>query len=353
MQQSRMLEIQSNRIKWIDVLKGIGIVSVVWGHTGHPYAYLMFFFHMPLFFFISGYLYRYNENESWLNIIIKRLKHLLVPYSFYLIMITTVLYVLAALKDEPFTVTNVKALLLGGSLLEGPYGTFWFVTCLFTIQIVYDLLQRRLRHKSLIILFVIACYFFAYWESLYHQDFFFPGNMDVAFFGIVFYALGNLFKTKGWLENLRSFKVILISSALYFTYFYYLYFSQAMRFGMDLKHRQYYYFGTSILLPLCTIVLLIAISMGLAKWNLVRKAISSLGESSMSIMYLHLFSITIANQFITINPFRFMVIGILLPYMWYIFVSTIPGLRFLALGSHSKVSLNPASTTGSYNSHKF
>jgi len=44
--------------KWIDRLKGIGIITVVLGHTGNEFTHHYFFwFHMPLFFIISGYLF--------------------------------------------------------------------------------------------------------------------------------------------------------------------------------------------------------------------------------------------------------------------------------------------------------
>ncbi len=326
-----------SRINWIDVLKGVGIIAVVWGHSGHPYAYLMFLFHMPLFFFLSGYLYNSNDNRSWLKYVGEKSKHLLVPYIFYLFLITAVLFVFSYLKDLPLVV-NWKALFLGGSLLEGVYGTFWFVTCLFFVQIFYELLYRILRSKRLLIIILIGCYSFAFWESRFYEDFFFPWNMDVALFAIIFYALGHTIKTKRWLENTRKRTLILISSVLFIIPFLYLYFWEIIRFGIDLKHRQYYFFGTGIIVPMTIIILLAGLCIGLANWNFARIVISSLGKSSMSIMYLHLISNYLASQYIAITPVRFLIIGILLPWLWYIFISYIPGLQLLAFGSYSKLS---------------
>lgn len=53
----------------IDIMKGIGIILMVVGHSGYP-SFLRNFiytFHMPLFFMISGYLI----TESKLNVIKK------------------------------------------------------------------------------------------------------------------------------------------------------------------------------------------------------------------------------------------------------------------------------------------
>ncbi|MET7103893.1 acyltransferase family protein [Lactiplantibacillus plantarum] len=70
------------RIEWIDIAKGIAILAVVVGHTLGPYngqffGSLIFAFHMPIFFMLSGYLYhsRPARQECQRGII-----NLLLPY---------------------------------------------------------------------------------------------------------------------------------------------------------------------------------------------------------------------------------------------------------------------------------
>ena len=47
------------KLLWIDIVKGIGIISVVVGHIFYtPYIYA---FHMPLFFIIGGFLFSQKE----------------------------------------------------------------------------------------------------------------------------------------------------------------------------------------------------------------------------------------------------------------------------------------------------
>ena len=55
-----------NRKKYIDVLKGIGIFLVVFGHVTHILELREYIwnFHMPLFFFISGFLF---NSSKYLN----------------------------------------------------------------------------------------------------------------------------------------------------------------------------------------------------------------------------------------------------------------------------------------------
>lgn len=49
-----------NHIKWLDIAKGMGIVSFFWGHTlfkDEIWRIWIYSFHMPLFFFLSGITY--------------------------------------------------------------------------------------------------------------------------------------------------------------------------------------------------------------------------------------------------------------------------------------------------------
>ena len=70
----------------MDILRGLAIISVVFGHLiPAPWGCYPFLFHMPLFFMLSGFFYRPNSDlrlfarqKGWT---------LLVPYGIYLFMI--------------------------------------------------------------------------------------------------------------------------------------------------------------------------------------------------------------------------------------------------------------------------
>ena len=77
-----------NRKEWIDISKGIGIILVVIGHVVSEQSIALRFidlFHMPLFFIISGYLFNESNVRSFSTFSIGRVKRLLVPFSFFLI----------------------------------------------------------------------------------------------------------------------------------------------------------------------------------------------------------------------------------------------------------------------------
>lgn len=71
------------RLEEIDVLKGLGILIMVAGHVGfgNCFDFAIHPFNMPLFFIVSGYLYRCKVNDS--SFVKRRVKSLLIPYILF------------------------------------------------------------------------------------------------------------------------------------------------------------------------------------------------------------------------------------------------------------------------------
>lgn len=72
----------NKRYNWLDSAKTIGILLVVLGHIPSEYGYkwAIFLFHMPLFFMLSGYLYKFVDVKSEFK---RCCKSLLIPYLIY------------------------------------------------------------------------------------------------------------------------------------------------------------------------------------------------------------------------------------------------------------------------------
>ena len=77
------------KIVSIDIARAIGIILVVAGHyfpDNSPHWYVstrewIYTFHMPLFMFISGYVYELaRREETYLNFLGRKAKRLLIPY---------------------------------------------------------------------------------------------------------------------------------------------------------------------------------------------------------------------------------------------------------------------------------
>ena len=70
-----------NRLSYMDIAKGFGILCVIAGHMGNEAINrFVFSFHMPLFFIISGYFL--SQKHTPKEVLFKRCKKLLPPYIF-------------------------------------------------------------------------------------------------------------------------------------------------------------------------------------------------------------------------------------------------------------------------------
>lgn len=81
---------KNERLYYIDVIRGIAIFLVVLGHTyrGNMVQNWLYSFHMPLFFFISGWLYRgeYRTIAELKVFVCKKARSFLWPYLIFLLL---------------------------------------------------------------------------------------------------------------------------------------------------------------------------------------------------------------------------------------------------------------------------
>lgn len=127
----------------VDIAKGIGIILVVFGHnwivnhdSGELYR-VIFSFHMPLFFFLSG-VFLAPERDLALSMR-QKADSLLKPYVVVLLALA-VYYMLPAQHFSPDYFTGML-FATGQSLLWTP---LWFLPNLFLAQLIAMLLLRRL-----------------------------------------------------------------------------------------------------------------------------------------------------------------------------------------------------------------
>ncbi len=140
----------SNRITFIDVAKGIGILLVVLGHNDlEDYAPFLFkwiySFHMPLFFFLAGLFFK--PDEPFVQIVTKRFNSLIKPFFITLFL----LYFVAAFFSSQLNLNTIFF-----RLLKSFYGTgflewvpMWFLPALFLTYLfafAFYTLIKKLPH---------------------------------------------------------------------------------------------------------------------------------------------------------------------------------------------------------------
>ena len=143
------------RIPAIDVAKGIGIVCIVLGHViPNSFVYsLLYAFHVPLFFMLSGLTYHYKTDKRrfWLD----KVRRILVPYVIFSL-ISILLYRLTApLTGTPAAETHILPNVLGMAYGNTNTGwmawnrPLWFLPCLFAVLALVDLFETWLRRLNL------------------------------------------------------------------------------------------------------------------------------------------------------------------------------------------------------------
>ena len=146
------MENKKERLTYLDVAKGIGILLVV---IGHVYAFnrqivdrffviWLYSFHMPLFFIISGMLIAYKDEKDIWKFVKKRIMGILIPYVFFSIFSIIVFAIVNDFSREVF-VQNVKATICGVGI-----DTLWFLPALFFGEVIFFVLRNLLKNKYVI-----------------------------------------------------------------------------------------------------------------------------------------------------------------------------------------------------------
>lgn len=142
------------RVAWLDIGKGIAIILVVIGHalggvidahmrgTWMRYAFLgIYTFHMPLFFFLSGYLVHARLSRSPDRFARSLVTSIVYPYFLWSIVQMAIITSIGGLANHPFASLKVGEIF---QLLWVPASQFWFLYALFWMHLLSLLLLRRI-----------------------------------------------------------------------------------------------------------------------------------------------------------------------------------------------------------------
>ena len=155
---------KENRLDYMDVAKGIGIIAIILGHSSIMFERYVFPFHVPLFFLISGFflsfrkpIAEYTKNKA---------RQLLVPYCVTAMCVTIEKTVLNTVRGGNWASELLKSFLsaIYGSgsssnkILFGiePIGAIWFLLALFTALICIRVINSGRNSNILILIALIA-----------------------------------------------------------------------------------------------------------------------------------------------------------------------------------------------------
>lgn len=169
---SDIMQTNSQRIdreKWLDFVRGVAIVLIVLGHCCErinstyevsvlmPFRDILYLIHLPLFFCVSGYLYRAREaNTSLKEFLPNKLLDLFAPYVFWGILIWVGKYFLNDYVSTQVTINNLL------EMFYQPATFAWFLYILFIISILgklLDMISSSLNINDSIIPCIISIIF--------------------------------------------------------------------------------------------------------------------------------------------------------------------------------------------------
>ena len=252
----------------IDVLKGIGIICVVWAHLRGYFSMEIYIFHMPLFFFLSGMFYRRKS-----GFVVSRIKSLLVPVLFYLGLFALIYWI-----DGGRLVNRIdRTSFFKPTEIDGP---LWFLISLFTIAVVYWGLDGWLKSKARLALVcsVIGGVFY-YWDVAL------PLCLRQSAIALPFYAWGAWMREKGWTNANYNWKLLVGHGVVFMGVVAYC---VVNNFRFDIS--SLYLPDNCLLLyggALAAILLLLNVRT-FSKTNKMNALLASYGRHSLSIMALHM-----------------------------------------------------------------
>jgi fucose 4-O-acetylase-like acetyltransferase len=195
---------------YIDLLKGFGIFLVVWGHTMTPRSAYIYSFHMPLFFFLSGFV---HKDKPLREFVLSKINSLYIPYLvfsfiswvFYLVR----LYCHGRFNEISIHLPKIYSLINGTANNGGNY-PIWFLPCILMVSIFFFLINHYLKKPILKQGIILVLSLVGYLFSIYKVKLAF--QLDIALTGLVFYGLGFIVKEYGFLQKLdriRNYHVFL------------------------------------------------------------------------------------------------------------------------------------------------
>lgn len=187
----------------IDIMKGIGVYLVIMGHmvrsdqVGEGVWSYIYSFHMPMFFIISGYLFKVKENYTWLRFLKNKTKHILIPYT-VLFFVSFFFYnaIMEFKVDELKNIGSlIKAYFLSGNYLDqSSVGNFplWFLPLLFIAINVFYFISKIKNIRLFIVTIIAVAILSIPFQSLFEQ--YCILQINVLPVAIVFMAIGYMFK---------------------------------------------------------------------------------------------------------------------------------------------------------------
>ena len=248
------------RIEWLDIAKGLGVLLVVLGHLWYECSFpivnqIIYSFHMPMFFILSGFIFKKGTSKFG-SFIVTKSKRLLLP--------TVVFFVLGVIFLKLISTNESSATILKKFFfIDGicPYNDpCWYFISLFQLIIVSYFLNLDKAPYLLKVLTIVITFIFGL--ILYEFEIYIPFGLNRTIIAMVFFSLGSLFgqaNREGKKIQKKSLKFIILISCTGIWLLFGIFLNKKVSFyGMDLGN--YFFFviagicGSILFVELCKLL---------------------------------------------------------------------------------------------------
>lgn len=206
--KSNISTVESTRIEWVDIAKGLGIFLVIFLHSGAPVPFQVIFgaFHMPLFFILAGF-FLFRKQTSSKDFFRNKFKSLMVPYFVFGVILASY----STLLDIAKSSDNIPGLRYIGLIINNRqppfFGSLWFLLCLFSVEILLFHIHRKFKSKSVILSICTICFLMGVGILFYYGKGL-PLCLDLTLICLIFCEIG--YRLYPYLDNLNKWSTISI-----------------------------------------------------------------------------------------------------------------------------------------------
>ncbi|MCM1578403.1 MAG: acyltransferase family protein [Ruminococcus sp.] len=281
------------RIQWLDIAKGIGILCVIIGHCVDPNGLtfkLIFSFHMPLFYMLSGYTFKKEPFSK--AAFMKDLRRLILPY----IAVRTAYCISEAVKGGLLSGENVFPDMwehfltsVNGNVVY--LHTEWFLLSLFWARTVYRLVLEKITVNRTSFVCMTAIFIILVSQQIHLKQ-----TFDAVFPAMLFMEAGYLLKGYEQTNITHTSPRFLLQLAMPLLWIYLAYSTEGF---LDFHGRGYPQMTLSLITALLGVLSVMDFSKSLESVgkSLIVRFLEYVGRYSMNIYIIHCLDELVINTY--------------------------------------------------------
>jgi len=132
---------------------------------------LIYSFHMPLFFLLSGYLVKETQHRKLFMFMKNKFMTRIVPFFFFNILILPCYFIDAKISHQSIDVSQYfQGLLYLFTGWPAFNGITWFLACLFSVEVINYFLYPVLRKSRIVLCMAMVLFYIMGWGLSYKAD---------------------------------------------------------------------------------------------------------------------------------------------------------------------------------------